>query len=280
MSNMMLDFIQRIEELTEGQCKVGPGPYGFGVENKHSSDIRLIIITNPDTVQDTVVISPEIKSFEVSVAGFSRSKGRMVTDEEIKKAALHSGDLPTQTVAKAIQALSMQPMQISGKDFGDAFDILAEKEMEAAEAKESVIAKIHEIKNKWDNPVDVVCDEELTTFPTRRIARDFFFEGMCGTEGSERARYTAIFIALEKTDGKMVHDGEPREDNPRIRGVCRFKGDHIGDRQLLDKPTKYNSYIESKNSVIDKIREAKAAAKAEPPATRKPKTHDKSGLEV
>ena len=117
---------------------------------------------------------------------------------------------------------------------------------------------------KWDNPVDVVCGEELTTFPTRKIARDFFFEGMCATEGSERDRYTAIFISLEESDAKMVHDGDPREEDPLIRGVCRFKGDHIGDRQRFDQPTTYNSYMDSKKSVIAKIREAQAAAKAAP----------------
>ncbi len=35
-----------------------------------------------------------------------------------------------------------------------------------------------------------------------------------------------------------------------------------------------------KESVMDKIREAKAAARKEPPAERKPKTHDKSGPEL
>jgi hypothetical protein len=145
--------------------------------------------------------------------------------------------------------------------------------------KDSVIAKIREdmsaktgnaanTANKWDSPVDVVCQEDLTTFPTRRVARDFFFEGMCATDGAERDRYTAIFIGLVETDGKMVHDGETWEEDPCIRSVSRFKGDHIGDRQLLDEPTTYNGYVGGKDSVIAKIREAKAAAKSNPPAVR------------
>ena len=118
--------------------------------------------------------------------------------------------------------------------------------------------------NKWDKPVDVVCGEDLTTFPTRKIARDFFFESMCATEGSERDRYTTIFTGLEESDRKMVHDGEPWDENPRIMGICRFKGDHIGDRQRLDKPTTYSAYVDSKKSVIAKIRQAKAETKSAP----------------
>lgn len=154
--------------------------------------------------------------------------------------------------------------------------------------KDSVIAKIREAgvstktsseidaASKWDSPVDVICGEDLTTFPTRKIARDFFFEGMCATEGSECDRYTAIFISLEESDAKMVHDGDMRDENPHIRSVSRFLGDHIGDRQLLDKPATYNSYIESKQSVIAKIREAKAVAKNNPPPSQGKRQSKKS----
>jgi len=118
--------------------------------------------------------------------------------------------------------------------------------------------------SKWDNPVDIVCNGGLTTFPTRKIARDFFLEGICGTEGSERDRYMAIFIGLEEPDRKMVHDGEPQEEDPRIHSICQFKDDHIGDRRWLDKPTTYNSYIDSQNSVVPKIHETKVPAKSNP----------------
>lgn len=118
--------------------------------------------------------------------------------------------------------------------------------------------------SKWDNPVDVVCAGGLTTFPTRKIARDFFLEGICRTEGSERDRYMAIFIGLEEPDRKMVHDGEPQEEDPRIHSVCQFNGNHIGERHWLDKPTTYNSYIDSQNSVVAKIHETKVPAKSNP----------------
>lgn len=142
-------------------------------------------------------------------------------------------------------------------------------------------AKTAKTANKWNDPVDVICSEDLTTFPTRQIARDFFFEGMCATEGSEQARYTAIFIGLEETDAKMVHDGESWEENPRIRSVSQFKGDHIGNRQPLDKPMTYSNYMDRKTSVIAKIREAQAAAKKDPsPAQEKPRTKKSHDPEV
>jgi hypothetical protein len=100
--------------------------------------------------------------------------------------------------------------------------------------------------DKWNLPVDVICDGELTTFKTRKIARDFFYECMLGTDGSERDRYTNIFIDLEETDKNMVHDGETWEKNPKIRGIGVFKGDHIGDSERFVKPITYSKYIRRK----------------------------------
>ena len=108
--------------------------------------------------------------------------------------------------------------------------------------------------DKWAKSVDVICYGDLTTFPTRKIARDFYFSGMCGTEGAERNRYTDIVIGLESTDNKMVHDGESSEKNPIVYFVSKFKGDYCGERKRIEKPMPYNEYIHQQK-LKDKDRE-------------------------
>jgi len=95
---------------------------------------------------------------------------------------------------------------------------------------------------------------------------------MCETDGAERERYMALFVNLEHTDKPMVHDGEPWE-KPCIRGVSKFEGDHIGNSQKLEKPMLYSDYVRqqnSKESVLDKIQEAKALS----PREQKPKSQE------
>jgi len=97
--------------------------------------------------------------------------------------------------------------------------------------------------NKWDQPVDVICSEDLTPFATRRIARDFFYAGMLGTDGSERDRYVNIFTALEETDDKMVHDGVYGGKIPVIRGISKFVGDRIVEVKRFEEPITYHDYV-------------------------------------
>ena len=125
-------------------------------------------------------------------------------------------------------------------------------------------------KSKWSNPVDVVCNGCLTTFPTRRVARDFFFEGICETEGSEQARYAEIFIDLEETDARMVSN----EKNPCVYRIADFLGDRIGDTKRLDEPIMYDNYIRDIDSIVTEIPETNTAAANTSPPQQKPQAKE------
>lgn len=108
---------------------------------------------------------------------------------------------------------------------------------------------------KWRKHVDVICNGILTTFPTRKVARDFFYQGMLSCEGSAQERYTAIFTELESTNKETVHDGGAYDTNPLIRGVGKFNGERIVGKKLLKESIKFDDYMDlQKPSVIEQIR--------------------------
>lgn len=95
--------------------------------------------------------------------------------------------------------------------------------------------------------VDVICSNELTTFPDRKTAIKFFYECMTSSEGAERERYTNIYIALTSSKSKMVHD-EDYIDEPYITRIGTFVGDHCTTIEQLPKGMTYKEYLKCKDS--------------------------------
>ena len=50
---------------------------------------------------------------------------------------------------------------------------------------------------KCSDPVLITCYGKTEAWASRETAKDFFIEGMMACEGSERERYTNIFLGLE-----------------------------------------------------------------------------------
>lgn len=101
--------------------------------------------------------------------------------------------------------------------------------------------------NKWITPVDVICYNRLTTYETRKQARDFYLRCMNCSEGSERDRYTNIFLSLTQSNDKMVHDGECEYyEEPTIFSVSKYNKDHSEDIEKLPEPMKYSEYLKYK----------------------------------
>ena len=46
--NGMLKLAGELRELTSGLCRVGPGPFGFGVHNCRLSRLGCVICLDPD----------------------------------------------------------------------------------------------------------------------------------------------------------------------------------------------------------------------------------------
>ena len=66
--------------------------------------------------------------------------------------------------------------------------------------------------------VQVICYGQRETWRSRQEAKKFYFEAMVCCEGSERDRYTNIYIDLE--DGKTLcsdGDGEWRDPDPELK---------------------------------------------------------------
>lgn len=98
-----------------------------------------------------------------------------------------------------------------------------------------------------NTPVDVICSNELTTFPNRKTAIKFFYECMAMCEGAERERYTNIYMALTSSKSKMVSD-EDYFTEPMIYRVGKFVGDHCENLEKLPKPMTYKQYLKYKES--------------------------------
>ena len=47
------------------------------------------------------------------------------------------------------------------------------------------------------DPVLITCYGETTAWASRKTAKEFYIQGMLACEGSERERYTNIFLGLE-----------------------------------------------------------------------------------
>lgn len=70
-------------------------------------------------------------------------------------------------------------------------------------------------------PVDVICYGERKHFDTRKKAIEFFLEGMAFSEGSERERYSTIYLELLTSDSPIVSDGEPALVNVKVESKVK-----------------------------------------------------------
>lgn len=132
--NKMLELIESIHQQTNELCNVSPGPYGFGVCNENDSDIGLLIVLNPNPVLEDTVFPEEIAEYEVSVQAYRKEDSQEMTKAEIRK-QLHGTNHATLAVAEAALALSSTPVVATREECIDAFEQLAQIEMEAAYGK-------------------------------------------------------------------------------------------------------------------------------------------------
>ena len=84
--------------------------------------------------------------------------------------------------------------------------------------------------------VDVICYGKRSHFDTRDAAIKFYTDCMSCSEGSERERYTKIFLELTRTRNPVVSDGEP---------------------ELKKKPTTKSYTIDDKEEILSLIAENK-----------------------
>ena len=130
--NKILNLAESLYSLTNGLCNAGPGPSGIGVVTVDSSDIKLLLCFEPDPVCDDIVFPENVKDYQVAVQGVFKSDSSAVMPEDID-GLLVSGNPATQTVAAALKQLSGRTITVTADECIDAFYVLADQAVSAAE---------------------------------------------------------------------------------------------------------------------------------------------------
>lgn len=133
--NAMLALIEEIHQQTENMCSAGPGSYGFGIRNNNPSDIGMVITFEPSPVKDNVIFPEDIPGYEVSVQAFSKEEQRLLEVCEVE-ALLIEGPPATRKIAGAVIGLSKEIRHATRQECLEAFDVLAERELEIREEPE------------------------------------------------------------------------------------------------------------------------------------------------
>ena len=133
--NAMLALIEEIHQQTEKMCSVGPGHYGFGIRNRNSSELGMVITFEPSPVKDNVIFPEDVPGYEVSVQAFSKEEQRLLEVCEVE-ALLTEGTLATCKIAGAVIGLSKKIRHVTKEECLEAFDVLAERELVIREESE------------------------------------------------------------------------------------------------------------------------------------------------
>ena len=119
-------------------------------------------------------------------------EGEEVVEPETEPEGELPNEEPVEREERPRGARTRRNREVASKEIPQG-NILTEK---LEEKKESVEEK----------PVKVLCYRQVTEYPTRQEAIDEFKSGMMCSEGSERERYTNIYLSLINTDKDFVYD--------------------------------------------------------------------------
>lgn len=97
-------------------------------------------------------------------------------------------------------------------------------------------------------PVDVICYNDITHFARRITAMNFYENCMINSEGSERERYTNVYLSLKNSTNKLVCDEIDLYEEPMIYSVKKFNGHHLEKLEDLPTAMSYQDYLEYQNS--------------------------------
>lgn len=138
--NSVMELAEKIRQLTEGLCSVGPGPYGFGTTTAPESKVFLCIKMEPTLkTEEKAEPEPERKADEVfpetileykmTVCGYGRESNGMLAPEELETMIVGE-NAETKTVVGALKALRGKEVCVSREECLDAFKKMADKIME------------------------------------------------------------------------------------------------------------------------------------------------------
>lgn len=124
-------MLRLARELTHGLCRVGPGPFGFGVHNCRLSQLGCVICLDPDPYGD-MELPDGVDEFTVTLKpvynDYSGRHEESVSGETLLELAENS-DPATHMVAQALLKLSETTVTVSSQENNDAFDSMADSEL-------------------------------------------------------------------------------------------------------------------------------------------------------
>lgn len=145
--NPVMELAEKIGQLTEGLCSVGPGPYGFGTMTAPESKVILCMEMKP-ALKPEEKAEPELErkadevfpdtiaEYKMIVCGYGRESNEMPTSEELET-MMTEENRETKTVAGALKALQGEEVCVSREECLAAFKEMADKIMEEVyQAKE------------------------------------------------------------------------------------------------------------------------------------------------
>lgn len=130
--NKMLRLAEELRSLTIGLCRVGPGPYGFGVFTSRLSDVGAIICLEPDPYWEKLLpdgfteYTATVRPIDTRREG--GSYGRGISDARLLELA-QGGDIATQAAAKGLLQICGKPVVVSAQEDSDAFDAMVSAEL-------------------------------------------------------------------------------------------------------------------------------------------------------
>lgn len=147
--NKMMELAAKIRSLTYGMCRVGPGPYGFGVYNTNPARIGMVISIDPDPYSHVFPRTEENEMHRVAVKMFLKGEKDEMISMEMAGRFQQDCDPATRTIAKAFLKISTEPFQISTQECDEAFDMMAQREMHGLDTGLTRIEARQLMKLKW-----------------------------------------------------------------------------------------------------------------------------------
>lgn len=128
MANRIIGLVNHIEQMTDGQCTVGAGPFGLGVSNIKDSEISLFIHERPMFYP----IFPEEQAATqstITVMACRNDTGEVLSSDELHVYRTSDHDEVTRAIAKTVDKLSKTPVMVTKEEYDAAYEILADRQL-------------------------------------------------------------------------------------------------------------------------------------------------------
>jgi hypothetical protein len=125
--NSMLKLYKQIDDLTDGMCQVGAGPYGFGTANHHHAPIGIIIVSDPPMVKNKTILPDDVSDYKIEVKCYSEAFDCVLNPEDVERYS-NSADVDTLKILNAWCTLRDSIQFISTADCYEAFNVLGDLE--------------------------------------------------------------------------------------------------------------------------------------------------------